>query len=282
MANGDGNPVKLAVAGWRCGLAAIRSMPWVALTAWMLLVVLYLLFQQYSAGMNYLAFALPRLLLIPAGQIFANILLRAVSAAVFILYCGIVVPLLIAVHRYVQLGEITRRYSIDHFSARYGRYYGVVFLLSLIWQSSLALAVRPLLIKVMAYAPFYLMNIFFMYSVGFVVISAVVTLLPAIAIDAREAALPTFWRDALKAAKDHIWRLLAVLALATIPMMALRVASVWLVVLISRIGIYEPFAFIMALDLAQFVLAIAVYAAIASLLYREFDGRADSTPQALA
>jgi hypothetical protein len=98
-----------------------------------------------------------------------------------------------------------------------------VFALSLLWQASLVLAIRPLLLKLMPYVPFYVMATVASYTVAAVVIASVAISLPTNATDAPNVT----WRDAVNETSGHVWHIFVVFGLVTVPMVVLRLVLLW-------------------------------------------------------
>ncbi len=147
--------------------------------------------------------AMPRLTLV----VFGILLLQGVVAFVFhfviprtsllghhiptILYYALVTPFLIAVHRFIILGEVTQEYRLKWRDRRYQQFFGwtfVVFLLSLLPALAMNLPKHwtPTLLPAIALVVFIVRSII---------------LFPAIAVDA-PGATP---RDAFEDTRGHGW-----------------------------------------------------------------------------
>jgi hypothetical protein len=123
--------------------------------------------------------------------------------------------------------------------------------------------VRPLLIKLMPYAPFYLMDTVASYALTAIIAAVIAVELAALAVDSPNVA----WHVGLAEAKGHWGRLLVVFGLVTVPMVFLTIALTW-------VPITLPTA-IHPIPVAEIILAVTVYAATASRVYRQRSGQGE-------
>ena len=104
---------------WRDSFRVIAAMPIVAGIAFTILILLSLV----SVWIVPDPYALATSHWLPVFTLVSSIVSSLLLA-----------PLAIAVHRYVLLGELTNRYPLDPFSARYVRFVGFAMLSKLLWS----------------------------------------------------------------------------------------------------------------------------------------------------
>ena len=179
-------------------------------------------------------------------------------------------PLAIAVHRFILRGERTERYRLDLSNPRTKRFIAYGFLLDLIWlvpQEWVSLAGYSTPTRLVAWL---------ILGVGAgLVVTRLILLFPAIAIDAPQAAL----RDARALARGSTWTILwAILAtallgcffsLAALPLLIFAGYS------LTHFGIV-PGALMLGIAMAAFILVpTTALVAVASRLYRTLNTSAE-------
>jgi hypothetical protein len=182
--------VRTALIAWRDAFRVIAAMPIVAGIAFAILILLslaniWIVPDPYALGTS------PWLpVFIVVSSIVSSLLLA---------------PLAIVVHRYVLLGEVTTRYPLDPFNARYLRFVGFAVLLKILWSlptinqgygvGALGLVISALFIIIV------------------IVTVRRAILFPAIAIDAPGAT----WSNARRDTKGSSWRVAFIFVLVALP-----------------------------------------------------------------
>jgi hypothetical protein len=251
--------IETATEAWQRGLRALGAMPLVA-------AITFVLVALANAG---------SVLVGPAGVEEPAIGAQILDWAFTLLGTLALVPLAIAVHRYVLLGEVTQRYRMNVFEARFVRFafytividvglVGAVFFVSTIDNSgddagSGALALTVLLAVVL------LLGVMLLWLLSWI-------LFPAIAVDAPRPR----WRDAVRDSAKHVWSLLLVVLVTGLPFLGLY------------FFLYEPLLTPSDADLSPLIKSVieaalsvgasAVYAALASRLYLAFADRLARPP----
>jgi hypothetical protein len=171
-------------------------------------------------------------------------------------------PFLIAVHRHVILGEVTRRYTLAPRDPRFQLFFGCTVVVLLVTKVPTALFLafpRP--------GPFMSAIVVAIAIASTVMIVRTTILFPAIAVDAPGAT----WQNAMQDTKGHgwyvfwrltvplllLWLVAAFVAIIELKMLGL---AVWLLVLVPMIN-------------AWVVISLAVMVAIASRLYQGLGNR---------
>lgn len=249
------------IAGYWDLNRVLRALRWPALVAFLLLSLCYA--------------AAPF-----AGALFAHTLFGKVVLRQAIQLGGLVLiaPFLIAVHRFVLLGEVTPRYVLDFSSPRLRLFAGWVVVLGLI------AAIPSLILAAATAGP----PVYYSGSVGrppamalgssllvltasvlvFAFLIRMAILLPAVAVDAPG----TIWQNAVADTQGSGWFIACASALAGIPPALLYVAIGWLV----RAAVPWPLPALIVLLLslaAVFFVALALGVAIASRLYQALGDR---------
>ncbi len=246
-----------AVTGWRDAFSALGSMPGVAGTAFVLLLVVT------AAGLP----------LTPASD--ATELefgAQIVSFALGIAQGFLLTPLAIAVHRYVLLGEVSARYSANPSDPRFLRFFGFTVALQV-------LTIIPGQIMLLAgraggVAMFIVGLIAFVLLIVTCIISVrTVILFPAIAVDAPGAA----WGNALRDSKGHSWRILFIMLMTGLPMIVLLVPFYWLL-LRPEVATFGSRLVGVVIEAALNTVTLAAFAAVASRLYRTFSAQLGRSP----
>jgi hypothetical protein len=185
-----------------------------------------------------------------------NVTSHLVNIAFIIINSLFLAPLLIAVHRYVLLGEPTRVYSFLPVG-RYLRFvlYAMVFeiafetpgLTAALLGSGENVAITAFIIEMSGSI---VMALFFL---------RVLVLFPAIAIDAPNAS----WRAAMEESKGRFWTLFFTFFQATVALVLICVVA------LTPVALVFPALLITALAAIE-VFSGAMFAAIASRLYLSF------------
>ncbi len=127
-----------------------------------------------------------------------------------IVWSFLMTPVLIALHRFILLGEVTAGYAIDPKNPRFLRFFG--------WSLALSLLLTvPAFLATAASDQMggYGAAVLFALLVGcFFVILRATILFPAIAVDAPGAT----WSDAFTDTRGYVWRILAIGLVATLPL----------------------------------------------------------------
>jgi hypothetical protein len=194
--------IRTALLAWRDAFRAIGAMPMVTGIAFAILILLSLV----SVWIVPDPYALAKGHWLPAFILVSSIVSSLLLA-----------PLAIVVHRYVLLGELTDRYPLDPFSARYLRFVGFALLLKILWslpsitQSYAGAQDSPGIAGLVGFGG----TVLFIAIVIVTVRRAV--LFPAIAIDAPGAS----WSNARRDTKGSSWRVAFIFVLVGAPVVIL-------------------------------------------------------------
>ena len=162
-----------AFASWRDGLAALRNMP-------MMAAIIFVVMALDTAVNEALRQAAVPETMVPSQLV-------RVALSIFLL-SFILTPAAIAINRYVQRGEIARRYVPDISSPRFRRFFGYSSLINLLVLSPLTIGEESTDIYIVgALAAFALIAIFVLVFTWI--------LFPAIAVDAPGANLRNAFKD---------------------------------------------------------------------------------------
>jgi hypothetical protein len=242
----EANPAQLSPPlysiWYRCWIDAISSIVWmstVALVAFVLLIPLEAVNSTLVLG----------------GE--AKVAVARV--AIVTVQAFLLAPLLIAVHRYVLLGEVTRHYSLRPFS-RYLRFAGYAVIFEVVAEIATQCIARSV-------GSFWLLAI---QTIAVVVLLYVglrmLILFPAIAIDA--AGIP--WRQAWRETQGHSLALLFTALLASLPLVLVNSLYGLVAIRSPNPEAAVPVWVDAIIWAAVAVLFGALYAAMASRLYRAF------------
>ena len=197
--------------------------------------------------------------LIPAESLFGRDI--AHIARFFLL-----TPFFLAVHRYIILGEVTRRYAIEPQSERFQMFFGwtvVVFVAACLVEG-----------VVRIFGPRNPAN-YVIVPVAGIAICAIATrmtiLFPAIAVDAPGAT----WRHAVRATRGHGWYIFFLLPFACLPTVIAIAATTALAVRVF--GRTAGVLLGLLLLSAGVVVLLAITVAIASRLYQALRDRMNET-----
>jgi hypothetical protein len=180
---------KAAGQAWRDALAVFQKLPGLATTALAIVVAIGLGQSLWRIGPSG----------IPESSMLVGILAQLVQAF-------LITPYLIAVHRFIILGEVSRDYGAGFREPRFRRFFAWSLALSAVWWAALALASLPtgsasFVVLVPA------------CTVAIVVSLRVIVLFPALAVDAPG----TSWKNAIADTKGRVWRIFLIFLLANLP-----------------------------------------------------------------
>jgi len=227
------------------------------------------------AGVQIAGLVVPRLL---SHSLFERTMLRqAIEVGGLILLA----PFLIAIHRFVLLGETTRRYAIDLASPRFQLFAGWLVVVGMLASipSLLIFATTPM-------APIYytgrppspdLAQVLMLLAVliaVFVVVARMAILFPAVAVDAPGA----IWQNAIADTRGHTWYVVLAPLIPAIPLLLLFAAAIFLV----RLTMPRPLPGLtmeLALRLGMYIVPLAQAAVVAARLYQVLGDRLNRTPQ---
>jgi hypothetical protein len=238
-----------AATGYRDAGRAARAMPFLALTLFGISVAL--------APLNLLVERM-----IPAESLFGRDIMSIVANFLF-------TPFIIAVHRYVILGEVTTRYRLDPFSVRFQLFFGWLVVVVVLSRISNALAHAPLPPHVLVYVP-----VFVLWAAVAVLITRMVILFPAIAVAAPGAT----WHNAVRDTKGHFWYITFVILAAMLPGLTVvaAVAVSGSLLLGSRLA--PLFIFLVAFGASAVI--VTVFVAVVSRLYQLLGNQVNQPPPA--
>jgi hypothetical protein len=235
--------IATAVAAWRDAFRAIGAMPVVAGIGFALLVAMALV--EFWIGAD-------------PYSLWGSRWLGIVGAVSGIVEGGLLAPLAIAVHRYVLLGEVTRRYPLDPSSPRYWRFLGYAILLNAIWFIP---GIVQGLTPDIAAAPMWLNSVVVVLFIAIIVVAVRRAILfPAIAVDAPGAS----WSNARRDTQGSSWGVAFILFCTLLPVVILLVP---LVLLKPQLGGGHRLAYTVVSAVPQFLI-LCVLAAAASHIYR--------------
>jgi hypothetical protein len=127
-------------------------------------------------------------------------------------------PFYIAVHRFVILDEIARKYSFDRHSRRFSLFFAWSFALAAL-VSVLGLLLIPLLVLIIPWAEPKLLAMLIVIVAAAIVVVRLTIIFPAIAVDASGADAP----NALADTKGHASKMVAVFLVASLPFIAVYI-----------------------------------------------------------
>jgi hypothetical protein len=177
-------------------------------------------------------------------------------------------PFLIAVHRFIVLGDVTRRYLIEPQDPR--------FQLFFYWSAALYIvsALAEAVVEFTVDSQGARTAVGFVVSIAMLVVSLRMTVLfPAIAVDAPGAT----WRNAWEDTRGHAGYLFGLVLAAILPV-------VFVTGILLRVKTVSPSAFVSFLVLvigaAGLVVALTLLVTIASRFYLAMGTRVNQTPDA--
>jgi hypothetical protein len=193
---------------WHDALAVLQRLPGLATTALAIVVAIGLggsLLRTNAAG-------------IPESS-------TPVEIVAQILQAFLVTPYLIAVHRFIILGEVAHDYGAGFRVPRFRRFFAWSLALAALWWAALTLAGLPKgLAGVVVLVP--------VVAAAMVVSLRLIVLFPALAVDAPGAS----WRNAISDTKGHAWRIFLIFLLASLPIF---IADVAVLVVALQTGIFD-------------------------------------------
>jgi hypothetical protein len=182
-----------------------------------------------------------------------------VGAIQLILTTAIIASLLIAVHRFVILGEVADR-PIWRVSLAYRRFAGWLALLSLPWLGPIAAGVL--------FGPVHpFLNVLFsLLSLIFAAIASLrlMLLLPAVAVAPQSAD----WRNAWRDSRGHAWKFVGAQIVACPPLIVVAAIDIW----IRGVGPVGGGTLLLSATEASALQLLMVYlgAAVASRLFQNY------------
>jgi hypothetical protein len=254
--------IRIALAGWRDALRAITHMMLVAGVALLLTLVLEAAIQSLRAYSPTI-----ELVVLPLYWVAQSLVL---------------IPLAIAVQRYVLLEEVTPRYAIDLSDRRFRQYFGFAVRLQGLWlilwvwffAGHFVFGWPPLPGEPIA--PGAAENLGWILLAGFAgpmltcfviltITVSVAILFPAVAIDAPAAA----WRNARNDSEGHISRMFWAFALGLAPIAPLDI------IFTREYAVSHPAFEVVAVvwSAVKSVLIVSAFAAIASTFYVAYGKR---------
>jgi hypothetical protein len=188
---------RLALDGWRLGVRAIVRMPGLGATTFLILAACEMILELIGA---------------PAGSDLSSGLIFVTDVIVEIVEVVklfVVASALIAVHRFVVLGEVADR-PVWRIPPGYGRFVGWLICLDLL---ALPLEALEAYLGPVDYS-FVVVSVSLLYLIFLAVVSLRLMLLfPGLALGAPSAD----WRGALSDSRGHAWKFLGVQALTCAP-----------------------------------------------------------------
>ncbi len=240
-----------AVIAWIDAFRVIAAMPLVAGVAFLILFLLSF-----------------TLWIIPDPLVFVTSPWFPVYTVISSIVRGVLLaPLAIAVHRYVLLGELTDRYPLDPFNARYVRFAGFAVLVNLLWSLP---GVIGAYVPNVQQTPGIGASLEIVGTALFVTIIIVVVrrviLFPAVAVDAPGAT----WSNARRDTKGSSWRVAFILFLVALP------AVIVVVALFYFLGAGFAGANQLTFTLLRSLIAVPTLCAFAAAASHIFRARADN------
>jgi len=168
----------------------------------------------------------------------------------------LITPFLIAVHRFIILGEVTPNYVLQPYSARFQMFFG--------WQVVVLVATRisePLILMLGKKNPVGYPIVAFILIAVVVAVTRMTILFPAIAVDAPGTTL----RNAIRDTKGHGWYIFFLFLFSCVPIVV--VAIVAASISLRLFGAVAGRVLILLVTGAAVVALLAIAVAIASRLY---------------
>lgn len=245
MADDQDKPsiIRWAVRAWQDTAAAIQQMP-VALAVGAFVVVAVHVLAE--------AFVLPKRTETGLGRDLLVLVLDLIEA--FLL-----VPVAIAVHRFILLGERAESYRLDPADPRFRRFFLFTVVIQMVFFiPGLAISLAGTTSEWMQPVLVVLSLLLGVYAVAIMLRTLI--LFPAIAVEAAGAA----WGNALQDTKGHAWRMFFMLVAAGVPIIAVFVALAFLWPDDPPAG---RAAIASAMDAVMITLITVLYAALASRMF---------------
>ena len=257
--------IKIALAGWRAALKAVTEMMPVVGPAFLFTLIAEAAVQQLHSHSLAIEFAF-----LPLYWVAQSLVLT---------------PLAIAVHRYVLLEEVTRRYALDRSDRRIQRYFGFAVALQALWLSLwiwwiMAHFVFGVPMPGEPIPPGFGEHLGWILVLGFAaplvacfvivrVTLSVAILFPAVATDAPGAG----WHNARDDSEEHIFRMFCAFALGFVPTLLFDAIDDFILIP-QQAGSHPAFqAIAIVLKAVKSVLIVSAFAAIASTFYVAYGRR---------
>jgi hypothetical protein len=257
--------IKIALVGWRAALRAVTEMMPVAGPAFLFTLIAEAALQLLHSHSLAIEFAF-----LPLYWVAQSLALT---------------PLAIAVHRYVLLEEVTKRYALDRFDQRFQRYFGFAVALQVLWLSlwiwwiiahfvfGVPMPGEPVPPGVGEHLGWILVLGFAApLVVCFVIVRvtlSIAILFPAVATDAPGAG----WHNARDDSEEHIFRMFCAFALGFVPTLLFDAIDDFILIP-QQAGSYPALpAIAIVLKAAKSVLIVSAFAAIASTFYVAYGRR---------
>ena len=178
------------------------------------------------------------------------------------------VPVMIAVHRFIILDEVTPRYVLDPGGRIFRAFFGWLLALSAL-SLLVTVVLTPINLPLIVSATLIIAGIITVL----VVMVRLTILFPAIAVDAPGATAANAWADS----KGHGFGIFLIFLLAVLPLMLVVVAVVFTLGFGERVGLGLGFVSIVIIGIAQ-AFFIMLCVAIASRLFQALAGRLVADP----
>jgi hypothetical protein len=175
-------------------------------------------------------------------------------------------PYFIAVHRFIILHEATQGYELAPSQTRFQRFFGWSVALSLVWfvVSLIGTLTEPSI-------GLHVIVVFALLVIGAIVSLRLITLFPAIAVDAPGAS----WKMAAATTRGHAWHILGVLILSALPMIVPAVAGLLIGFWLNPATRFPAWTAVEAIaGGAVSLLSITIGIAVASRLFQRLGERA--------
>ncbi len=177
----------------------------------------------------------------------------------------LIAPVMIAVHRFIVLGDVTQRYVLAPHQRRFQLFFG--------WLLALTTVISLLSLAITTFVglPFgILVGFEFVAGVALVVVMLrLMILFPAVAVDAPGATAANAWADS----KGHAWRMFLIIVLTSLPALVVIIAFMPIVGIDPRTGSGPGAIAGLAFNGVANVFLIVVYVAIASRLFQALADR---------
>lgn len=233
--------LQTALLGWQDGFRALLRMPNLAVVA---------------CGVSYLQYVVARLLW-PGKSVDKPISIEMLDFGFGVLASFFLVPVAIAVHRYVLLGEATNSYALDPTSYRFKNFFLFGVLLQAIFIPSALFGGSPASIVPICISLF--------------ISTRLIMLFPAIAIDGYGTNVLTAWQFS----SGCFWRIFVTIVMSFLP--AFLVAMAFVSLSPPERGLDTPAMAILSGPIGAMFVFIAP--ALASHLYRALVQQADHPAQ---
>lgn len=263
----DANPpiFDTAIHGWRYAFAALSRMPGVLGAAMLMVFALSVVKRWWLPDVESLFLQAEATGELDIGQFFQ------LSFLFMIVRSFLLTPVVIAMHCFVLLGEVTPYYALRPSQSRFMRFFifSIVFQLLLqipVWlmvtssEASIVLGLFGMLV---------LSTVLFALVIASIIVSLrLLILFPAIAVDAGGAN----WRNAIADTKGHTWRVFFIMLLTSIPVLVLAAPLYFLLGWPDGPSLTSGIILSVVQAVAG-VLGLCAFAAVASRLFAAFANR---------